>query len=117
MSRKGVPNIDSFKKHNILQDYRSGMPCTLICQKYHVGENYPRLLAKRQGLTQRNKYLQGWERQAIADAYEAGEKSEAIAAEFNIHRAHVREVAKSFGHPPRPMHRPRKQDEREGLHA
>lgn len=130
MSRKGVA-IDSFTKHNILQDYRAGLPCALISQKYSVGENYPWRLAKQRGVSQRSKRLQEWVRQAVADAYADGEKSESIANEFNISRSHVRGIGKSFGHPPRPpkvkqpnsresqrtLARARRQHERESLHA
>ncbi len=112
MSRKGIPNFSSETKANMLRDYRSSTPLKVLRVKYNVGENYIRLLAKKQGLPSRNKYLPEWQRQAIADAYGAGEKAEAISAEFDVCLPHVREIAKAFGHPPRPTRRPSKKEMR-----
>jgi uncharacterized protein (DUF433 family) len=104
MSRpKGRPNIDSFTKHNILQDYRNGVPNSEIVRKYNVERRYARELAKKRGIPSRVRRLQDWERQAIADAYEAGEKTEVIAYEFNVHVSYIRMIAKKFGVPLRPV--------------
>lgn len=53
--------------------------------------------------------LQDWEQQAIHDAYVAGEKVESIACEFEIHKHHVRAVAKRMGAKVRQSGRPSKQ--------
>lgn len=49
-----------------------------------------------------------WERQAIVDAMIAGEKREAIAAEFDIADHYPRMLARRHGVPPRGRGRPKK---------
>lgn len=57
----------------------------------------------------KNARLQDWEKQAIADAYVAGEKVEAVASEFAIICSHVRQVARRLGAKVRGPGRPPKQ--------
>lgn len=57
-------------------------------------------LAKRH----RNHRLLPWERQAIADAYEKGEKLAALAAEFRVLPTSVSRTAERAGIPRRPRH-------------
>jgi hypothetical protein len=40
-------------------------------------------------------------RSAVIAAYRAGEKTDAIAAQFNLSRAHPRQIARQAGIPPR----------------
>lgn len=49
----------------------------------------------------RSHRLLPWQRQAIADAYGAGEKVEAVAAEFQITSARVSQIGIGAGHPRR----------------
>lgn len=67
---------------------------------------YVRSILKCAGMTLTNAQhrLQHWERQAIADAYESGEKVTALAAEFNVTVSCIRRVARKAGLPPRNGH-------------
>ncbi len=51
--------------------------------------------------------LYDWQRQAIADAFGAGEKSDSVAAEFGITRQRVGQIGQEFGHPSRGVGRPK----------
>jgi hypothetical protein len=50
--------------------------------------------------------LQAWEKHAIAGAYHAGEKIDAIASEFGVSPQYVGMLAERFGHKRRPNGRP-----------
>jgi len=52
--------------------------------------------------------LEEWQKQAICDAMEAGEKREAIAAEFGVTPRYTRLLARRRGVRERPAGRPRK---------
>lgn len=52
-------------------------------------------------------HLLPWQRQAIVDAYSAGEKLDALAAEFGINRSYPGLLAARHGIPKRQMGRPR----------
>ena len=56
----------------------------------------------------RRPRLQDWEKQAIADAYAAGEKVEALGSEFFVHASRVTRIAVQFGHAMRYADRPRR---------
>jgi hypothetical protein len=49
----------------------------------------------------RRRFLPDWERQAVIDAYVAGEKVWAIAVEFGVLEQCVRRAARKAGFPPR----------------
>lgn len=51
--------------------------------------------------TKKRRRLLEWEQQAIGDAYAAGEKIDAIAAEFEVPRTYPGRIAARFGHPRR----------------
>lgn len=53
--------------------------------------------------------LLDWERQAIVDAYVAGEKRESIGEEFRVTPQYAAILARRNGHPPRAAGRPPKQ--------
>jgi len=54
-----------------------------------------------------NRKLEPWERQAIIDAYEAGEKIEALASEFGVDLSYPRKLASRAGHKLRAIGRPK----------
>lgn len=99
--------MDSFTKHNILQTYRSGVLLEDIATAYNTTSRTIKRYAAAQRLPRRNKSLQDWERTAIAQAYDSGDKTIAIAAEFHIHPSHVRRIAKREGLDIRPVGRPK----------
>ena len=49
-----------------------------------------------------------WQRRAIAEAFEAGEKADALAAEFGITKQYVGQLHKLVGFAGRPTGRPRR---------
>lgn len=59
-------------------------------------------------MTRKPHNLLDWERQAIVDAYCAGEKVDAIAAEFNVSKQYPGMLAESHGRPRRKSGRPKK---------
>lgn len=50
-----------------------------------------------------HRRLQDWEKQAIVDAYIAGEPSDSVAAEFNTTPSTIRHLAARRGLPPRKL--------------
>lgn len=65
---------------------------------------YVRKVLVRHGLRITNpriRTLSDWERQAVIDAYAAGEKVWAIAVEFGVLEQCVRRAARKAGFPPR----------------
>jgi len=59
-------------------------------------------------LSRPDRYLQEWEKVAILDAYERGEKIDAIGAEFGVQREYPGRLAKKEGSARRLSGRPPK---------
>lgn len=53
----------------------------------------------------KHRYLLDWEKQALVDAYMAGEKLTSLAEEFGVDHSTISHLAKRWGCPRRPTTR------------
>lgn len=85
--RRGQP-LPSVIRSAILSEVRQGHPYSAICGRYGVSKNAVSKIALKAGLRRNNKprTLTAGQEAEIAARYQAGEKSDAIAASFFISR-------------------------------